>query len=42
MGGAFFIVKIVTGNNIFFSVVSVMRVMSVAGVIRGRNSLYGY
>ena len=34
--------KIVTGTNIVFSVVGVIRVMSVGGVIRGRNSLYGY
>ena len=34
--------KIVTGTNIFFSVVSVMRVMSVGGVISGLNSLNGY
>ena len=34
--------KIVTGTNIFFRVVSAMRVMGVGGVIRGLNSLYGY
>ena len=31
--------KTVTGTNVVFSV---MRVMSVGGVIRGGNSLYGY
>ena len=42
MRGLFFLVKIVTGTNIFFSAVSVMRDMSVGGVIKGLNSLYGH
>ena len=40
--GLFFIVKMVTATNIFFGVVSVMRVMSVCGFITGLNSLYGH
>ena len=40
--GLFCTVKIVTATNIFFSVVSVMKVMSVGGFITGLNSLYGH